>query len=80
MAVGTEAVMVAVAVIMAAAILAVMVSGTRMVAAGIMAGCGSQPEFDMVVRTSVRSAMRASVLRISATPSTRTPARSAMAG
>ena len=44
-----------VAVIMAAAILAVMVSGTRMVAAGIMAGCGSQPEFDMVVRTSVRS-------------------------
>ncbi len=51
MAVGTEAVMVAgmAVAIMAAAISAVTVSGTRMAAAGIMAGCGSQPEADMVV-------------------------------
>jgi hypothetical protein len=75
--------MVAVAItevaIMAAAISAVTVSGTRM-AVGIMAGCGSQPELDGVVRTSVRSAMPASVRRISVMPSTPTPARSATAG
>ena len=46
---------------------------TRMVAAGIMVGCGSRPEPDMVARTSVRYGMRRSVPRISAMPSTCTP-------
>jgi hypothetical protein len=66
------------AVIMVVAISVVTVSGTRMVAAGI-AGCGSQPEPDMVARTSVRCGMRPCVPRISAMRSTRTPAPSATA-
>ncbi len=62
-----------VAVIMEAAILAVMASDTRM-AAGIMAGPASQRAPDIAARTSARSAMRPSVPRIFATPSTRIPA------
>jgi hypothetical protein len=71
-------VVIMVVVIMVVAISVVTVSGTRMVAAGI-AGCGSQPEPDMVARTSVRCGMRPCVPRISAMRSTRTPAPSATA-
>jgi hypothetical protein len=78
MAVAITAAVIMVVVIMEAAILVVMASGTRM-AAGIMAGPASQLARDIAARTSARSAMRPSVLRIFATPSTCIPAPSATA-
>jgi|UPI0005770E51 hypothetical protein len=77
-AVAITAVVITAVVIMEAAILVVMASDMRMVA-GIMAGPASQRAPDIVARTSARSAMRPSVLRIFETPSTCIPAPSATA-